>query len=170
MKPIAENRYTLTRRLFCEGMGYVVRRSYAQTANRGLIALMIALAALAAATLLLKLSPGLVFIEAFFVLAAAVWIKVYLPRAKARAAWKQLTRKYGDRMERTTCFYFDRLTVQTADRETRVKYSDIDEILTTGNLLILVASDRTGIMVKRDAYVTGSEEDALSAISRVQKM
>ncbi len=170
MKPVAENRYTLTKNLFYEGMGYVVRLAHGKTANRGIIALMIALAILAAATLLLKLSPGLVFIETFFVLAAALWIKVYLPRSKARAAWKQLTRKYGDQMERTTCFYFDRLTVQTAGQETKVKYCDIDEILMTRNLLILVASDHTGIMVERDAYVTGSEEDALSAISRVREM
>lgn len=170
MKPIAENRYTLTRPLFYEGMGYVVRLSYGKTANRGLMALLIALAALAVATLLLKLSPGLIFIEAFFAFAVAVWIKVYFPRSKARSAWKQLTKKYGDQMERTVSFYFDRLTVLTAGQETRVRYSDIDQILTTKNLLILVAADHTGIMVKHDAFITGDEEDALNAISRVREL
>lgn len=166
MEPtIAENRYVLTKSLFYEGMGRVMQQTYGKTANRAVLGLLAAWAVLAAATLILKQSPVYLAVEAVVLSLAALWIKAYLPRYKARSAWKKLEAAYGADMERTTCFYTDRLTVHAADREVTVAYEEIAQKLSSEHLLILVSTDKTGILVKRDSFTKGSEAEIMARIS-----
>jgi hypothetical protein len=88
-----------------------------------------------------------------------------MPRHKARAAWKKLEARYGADMERTTRFYADHLTVCAAEREVTVAYEEIVQKLTSEHLLILVSTDKTGVLVKRDSFITGSEGEVLAQIS-----
>ncbi len=165
MEPIAENRYTLTKKLFHEGMEAVVKMNYGKVINRGALALIVALVALAVAMILMKQHPIVILMEAFFMFLAALWLKVYFPWHKAQKAWKQVKNRCGEDMERVTCFYIDQMTVTAAGRETKMRYRDLDHVLTTEHLLIFVAQDRTGILVKRDAFTVGNEEKALELIS-----
>lgn len=165
MEPtIAENRYTLTKSLFYEGMSRVMQQSYGKTANRAVLGLLAAWIVLAAATVILKQSPVYIAVEAVVLSLAALWIKVYMPRHKARTAWKKLEAAYGTDMERTTRFYEDRLTVHAAEREVTVAYEEIVRKLSSDHLLILISTDKTGILVKRDAFTKGSEEEVLTQI------
>lgn len=162
---IAENRYALTKSLFYEGMGCVMQQTYGKTANRAVLGLLAAWVVLAAATAILKQSPVYIAVEAVVLSLAALWIKVYMPRHKARAAWKKLEARYGADMERTTRFYADHLTVCAAEREVTVAYEEIVQKLTSEHLLILVSTDKTGVLVKRDSFITGSEGEVLAQIS-----
>lgn len=165
MEPtIAENRYTLTKSLFYEGMGRVMRQSYGKTSNRAVLGLLAAWIVLAAATIIMKQSPVYIAVEAVVLSLAALWIKAYMPWHKARSAWKKLEAAYGTDMERTTRFYEDRLTVHAAGREVTVAYEEIVRKLRSEHLLILVSADKTGILVKRDAFTKGSEEEVLPQI------
>ncbi len=166
MEPIAENRFTLTKKLFHEGMEHVVKMNNGKVANRGALALLIVMAAMAVVMILMKQHPAVIILEAVMLFLAALWIKVFWPWQKAQAAWKQIKSRNGEEMERTTSFFFDYLTVQAAGRETKVNYRDIEQIFSTENLLIFVAKDRTGILVKRDDFVKGDEAGVLEMIYR----
>lgn len=159
MEPIAENRYTLTKALFSEGMGRVIGENYGKTAKRGVLALLGAWLLMAALTLILKQNPAWLAVEALVLALAALWITVYVPRAKTGAAWKKLKALYGNELERTTRFYQDRLTVEAAGREVTVAYADLARSLTTDRLWILISHDKTGILVKRDSFLRGSVEE-----------
>ena len=165
MNLLAENRYDLTRDLFYEGMGRVLEKTYGKTANRAVLALLAAWLLLTAATLLLKQSPVYIAVEAVVLALLALWIKVYVPRRKIRAAWKKLDASRLPNKERTTRFYDDHLVVQTANREVEIPWEDIDEVLTSERLLIIIATDKTGVLVKRDAFVKGSESTVLALVS-----
>ncbi len=155
--PLAENRYVLTKELFAEGMGRVLEDSYGKTARRAVLALLCLWLLLAAVTLLLRQSPAYLLAEALVLGLAALWISVYVPRAKTRVAWKKLEARYGTDLERSAFFYEDRLVVYAGDREIRVEYGSIRRVLRSERLLILLAEDKTGILLKRDAFVSGSE-------------
>ena len=165
MEPVAENRYTLTKELFTEGMRQVIAENYGKTAKRAVLALLAAWIVLAVVTIVLRQSPVYIAVEAVVLALAALWVSVYIPRAKARAAWKKLSALYGGDLERTTRFYEDRLVVDAADREVALKYDEISRGLRSDRLLILIAANKTGILVKRDAFLSGKEETVLALVS-----
>ena len=164
MEPLAENRYTLTKELFSEGMRRVIAENYGKTAKRAVLALLGAWIVLAVVTIVLRQSPVYIAVEAVVLALAALWVSVYIPRAKTRAAWKKLSALYGDNLERTTRFYEDRLVVDAAGREIALAYEEIARVLSSERLLILVSADKTGILVKRDSFIRGSEQTTLAII------
>lgn len=165
MEPLAENCYTLTKPLFYEGMRPVLRQGYGKAVRWAVLALAAAWIALTAATLILKQSPAYLAAEASILGLAILWLMVYMPWHKARSAWKKMEERYGAYMERTTCFYDDHLTVCAAGREVTVPYEQIAKKLQTDHLLILIAQDQTGVLIKRDAFRKGNEAEIMKLIS-----
>lgn len=164
MEILAENRFTLSKELFYESMLRVLAESYGKFAKK-------AVAFLAAAWLLLvafTLWQGNGFghcVPEFFVLGlVSLYITVYVPRNKAKRAFKALETRDGEDMERRTLFYPDKLTAESAGREKTLAYGEIKQVLHSKSLLILLAEDGTGIMLKNDSYVQGTKDTVLNQI------
>lgn len=155
MKIFAENRFTITKSLFIEGMLRVSRENYGKFAKKALAFMVLAWFLLAAATLWLGQSLVYVAMELVVLCIAGFWITVYMPRRKAKRAFDSLQNRGG--LERVLRFYQDRLEIDASGTQKVVFYSEIQQILTAKRLLILVTEDKTGVLVKRDGFVCGSE-------------
>ena len=157
MEVLAENRFTITKSLFYEGMLLVSAQSYGKMAKKAVLFLFAAWIALTVVTLWRHQSVGYIVIEFIVSCLAALWIAVYMPRRKAKRAFKALEDKCGDNMERITRFYDDRLEVEASERRTVVFYSEIAQVLRSKRLLVLVAEDQTGILLGLDGFTRGDE-------------
>lgn len=163
MNILAENRFTITKSLFLEGMRRVSRESYGKTARKAVAFLALVWFLLAAVALWQQQGLGFVCVELLVVCFAGLWITVVLPRSKAKRAFRTLENRSGS-LERITRFYPDRLEIDAAGTQTEVLYTEIRQILTGSRLLILVTDDKTGIMLKRDGFLLGSEDDVRALI------
>ena len=164
MEILAENRFTLTKELFYESMRRVLAESYGKFAKK-------AVAVLAAAWLLLVVFTlwqghgfGSCVLEFFILGLVSLYITVYVPRSRAKRAFKNLENRDGENMERCTLFYSEGLTAGSAGREKDLAYGEIKQVLHSKNLLILIAEDGTGIMLKKDGYARGTEAAVLERI------
>lgn len=157
METLAENRFTITKALFYEGMLRVSAENYGKLAKKAILVLAAAWLVLAGVALWRRQGLGHVVVEFFVLILVALWIAVYVPRNKARRAFWTMTNKYGDELERVTRFYEDRLEVEGSGKQKEVFYSEIKQLLPSKNLLVLVCGDGTGIMLKLDGFTHGSE-------------
>ena len=168
MEPITENRYILTKALFFEGMAEASRATLGKITGRAVLALAAVLAALAVSTALFHLSPAFFVLEGALLILAALWLRVLLPRRRAGKAWKKLESQCHGEMERTTRFYFDRLIIDTSQRQVTVPYRHVEQVLESPRLLVLISRDHTGILVPRDGFIRGTAEETLALIRRVR--
>ena len=84
MELLAENRFTITKSLFYEGMLRVSRESIGPFAKKVLLVLAVLWAVLAAVTLMGSGSPVYALVELIIVVLIGIWLCVYIPRNKAR--------------------------------------------------------------------------------------
>lgn len=160
-KLLAENRFTLNRELFYEGMRQVI------WANSGLsrMLLVAALGILWLVLLICSLAMGeglaITGLELLAIVLAALWALLWLPRRKARRAFQALEAKGAADTERITRFFEDDFEVDVSGQRTRISYDDLKNILNTRNLLIFLTKDGTGVMVGRDSFTYGSESDVM---------
>lgn len=164
MKILAENRFIITKDLFLEGTLRVSRENYGKFAGKAAAFLGLLWVLLAAVTLWQHLNLGFVIMELFVVCLAGLWITVLLPRHKAKRAFESLLNR-GE-LERDIRFYQDRLEIDASGKLTVVYYSEIQEVLTAKRLLILVTESNVGVLVKRDAFLSGSEAIVKERIQR----
>lgn len=157
MEILAENRFTITKDLFYEGMRLVSAESYGKLAKKAVILLGIAWLALTAVTLWNGQGLGYVVIEFVVLCLVALWIYIFMPRSKAAGAFKKMEAKYGGDLERVTRFYEERLEVEASGYQLAVPYSEISRILRSKRLLVLVTEDKTGILLKFDGFTRGGE-------------
>lgn len=157
MEPLVENRFTITKSLFYEGMLRVSAESYGKLAKKGVALLGAAWLILAAVTLWQRQSIGYVVIELIVLCLASLWICIFVPRNKAKRAFRQLENKYGGNLERVTRFYQERLEAEASEARIVVYYSEISQILRSKRLLLLVTEDKTGILLKLDSFTRGGE-------------
>ena len=155
MEPLAENRFTITKELFYEGMLRVTKESYGPFVKKVLLVLAAAWAILAAFTLLNSGSLFFAAAELGVVGFIGVWLNVFVPRNKARRAWAAMENRGGADLERVTRFYPDYLEADNGMEEITVFYEDIREILHSEHLLVLLSVERKGILVARDGFVSG---------------
>ena len=160
-KLLAESRFALTKELFDEGMRQVVWAG--SGLSRMLLVIGLAIVWLALLICSLALGQGLAIagMELLVVVLATVWALVWVPRRKARRAWQTLEAKGAAESERITRFFEDDVEVEVSGQLTRISYDDLKNILTTKNLLIFLTKDGTGVMVRRDSFLAGSESDVL---------
>lgn len=154
---IAENRYTLTKELFYEGMDRVTKETLGPTVKKVVLGLAAAWIILAAVSVLLKQNLFFIAFETIVLLMVSLWFTVYLPRHKRMGAYNKLEGQYGSDMDRTTRFYEDELVINAAGRELSFSYADIVKKLSTEHLLILLTADNTGIMIAKNGFTLGSE-------------
>lgn len=155
MEPLAENRFTITKPLFYEGMLRVSRESFGPFTKKVLLILAILWAVMAAATLFYSGSPIYALVELIVVVLIGVWLCVYVPRNKARRAWTALESRCGADLERATRFYPSYLEIDSGGEETTVFYEDVRQILLSKNLLVLTCADKVGVLIARDGFITG---------------
>lgn len=152
----AESEYTLTEKLFREGMGRVNRDTYGRTVKKALIALAVLWTALAAVTIYISRSLFFALVE-FLVVGAAAWtIAVSIPRSRVKRSWTAMRERSGGEMGRRVRFYQDRLEV--APGGTVVLYGDVEEVLDTRRLLILITDKKAGVLVAKEGFTAGGPE------------
>lgn len=156
MEILAENHFTITKGLFLEGMLRVSAENYGKFAGKAVAFLGLAWLVLAAVMLWLGQSLAYVGIELIILCLAGIWITVFVPRYKAKRAFRTLEDGCGG-LERVTRFYQDRLVVETSECQTVVFYPEIRSILRSKRLLTLVSGDGLGILLKLDSFSHGSE-------------
>lgn len=169
MEILAENRFTITKPLCYEGMLRISAEGYGKFAKKAVMVLAAAWLILTAVTLWRGYSLGYMVIEFIVLCMVSLWICVFVPRNKAGRAFKVLTSKYGDDLERTTRFYEDRLTAETAECQTEVLYSDIKQILYSKRLLILVTESNSGILLKLDSFTSGSDFTVQNLLKNLER-
>ena len=165
MEPLAENRFTITKELFYEGMLRVIKESYDPFKKKILLVLAAAWAILAAVTLMGSGSLSYAVMEFVVVVFIGVWLSVFVPRNKARRAWAAMENRGGD-LERITRFYSSYLEADNGMEEITVFYEDIRQILQTKHLLILLNTERVGVLVARDGFVSGDAATVQALIER----
>ena len=155
MEPLAENRFTITKELFYEGMLRVTGESYGPFIKKIMLVLAAAWAILAAVTLLGSRSLSYAVVELVVVVLIGVWLSVFVPRNKARRAWAAMEARSGGDLERITRFYPDYLEADNGIEEITVFYEDIRQILQSEHLLVLLSVEKVGVLVERDGFVSG---------------
>ena len=164
MEPLAENRFTITKELFYEGMLRVVKESYDPFRKKIILVLAAAWAILAAVTLIGSGSLSYAVMELVVVVFIGVWLSVFVPRNKARRAWAALEARSGADLERITRFYPSYLEADNGMEEITVFYEDIRQILKSEHLLVLLSVEKVGVLVARDGFVSGSVADVQTLI------
>lgn len=166
---LAENRFPLTKVLFTEGM----LRVWKENAGSGSKKLLAVLCAAWIALTVYTLAQGgsLLFPAAELAVLAlvALWATVWLPRQRANRAYKAMEAQGTAESERVTRFYADRLEIDIDGSLTEIDYTAIKQTLTSKNLLILVSEDKRGVLLKRDSFTLGAEEDVLHLIENAKK-
>ena len=168
MEPIAVNRTTVDRALFTEGHAATFSR------KRQRMLLYCGLAFLAAGLVLralqsrLPTAAMLSFPLALSGVLASLWA-LTLRRSEARRKYKAFRRKNGDASARTITCYPDRLTIQRQGASPmEIKYTDIREHRETEHLLILICKNRSGVLLAKDGFETGSAAELLDAIEQAR--
>lgn len=162
---LAENRFTLKKSLFMEGMLRISREGYGKAAAKGMALVLGLWVLFFIYTLMADGSLPLCLGFLLVLGAAGLWLCLGIPRRKARSAWKALENAYGSAPGRTARFYPDHLVVLGEGLERQIPYDSIARILTSRRLLILVCRDRTGILLGRKDF-TKENETYVTALIR----
>lgn len=158
MELLAENRFTITKKLFYEGMLRLNRESLGSFTKKALLALALLWVALTAVTLATNGSIGYVLTELVILSLVALWLCIWMPWSKAKRAWKALEARCGSDLERTTRFYPDRMVVNSRESEITVSYEDVLQILPSEHLLVVTCENKVGVLLALDAFTAGSAE------------
>ena len=158
---LAENRFQMTRELFFEGMARVWAAGARKSIGRWLLLLGGLWLAFTVYTLLQGGSLLFPLMELGVLGAVILWCLVFLPRGRARRAWNALEAQGRANTQRCTRFYEDRLEAESGGQTTEVSYAEINRILRSEHLLLLITENKTGILLKHDGYTRGTEETVL---------
>ncbi len=167
-EPIAVNRYVLTKLLFFEGMKSVQEKLDAGFTKKVLLVLGGLWVAMVIVTVALGQGLSIMTFETLLTAAVMAWVALYLPWDKRRRAYKKLIEQNGEDAERTTEFFEDHLTVHTAEREVAVQYEAVRSVLTTEHLIVILTEDNTGILIDKQGFIKGTEEDLLPLLSHIE--
>lgn len=164
LNPIASNRYTLTQELFYEVAKRLSRETYRGFAIKIVIAVSVAWALLAGATLFFAPSYWLLILETFVSAMIIFWVAVYTPWNQRRRAFQQLKDRYGENIVRSIDFYTHKLTVYAGGRKLTANYTDVQKIIRSEHFTILMLENGTNIMINQEGFLTGSLDDVLACI------
>jgi hypothetical protein len=166
MEKMAENRFTITKKLYMEAMLRMSGVSYGKTAGKIICLILGAWCAFLIYVLATGKNPGQMLGSLGVICAVALWILVGMPRYYARRAWRKLQNQYGTDMERSIVFYADHMEAYSESVEKIISYEDIRQIMQSKHLLILICNDKTGVLVARNGFSAGSEETVLNLIGK----
>lgn len=168
MEPLAENRFTITKTLFYEGMLRLNRESYGAFSKKIVAVLAILWVVLAAVTFGNGGSMGFVVTELIVLILVVIWLCVWMPRSKAGRAWKALEARCGSDLERTTRFYDTWLEINSNEDEIAIFYDEVRQILPSEHLLVLTCENKVGVLLARDSFTIGSAEEVQALIQGSQ--
>lgn len=157
---LAENQFTITKKLFYEGMSLISRDSYGKFVKKVTIALLGVWLVMFAVTLIANANLLIALGELVLVAFLCAWISVYLPRSRAKRTFKGLQ---GD-LTRTTRFYADHIEMESENRREEIAYDQVQDILQSRNLLVLICENRIGVMLALDSFTMGDAEKVRSII------
>lgn len=164
MERKAENKFTITKSLFMEGMLRISRDSYGKAAAKAMLLVL----SLWCEFFLYTLAVGGDVAHALLFLViigmTGLWLCVGIPRSNANRAWKVLAGKYGSNLHRTTSFFPDHLEIQGEGLEKHISYDQITRILQSRRLLILVCEDNVGIFLALDGFTDGNAQQVKALI------
>ena len=166
MEILAENQFVLTKPLFIEGRLAMSRESYGRSAAKIVATLLVLLIVLVAGSLLLGLRAATVGMEVVILSVMIFWLLYGFPRNNAKTAYKALTKKSGGEPERITRFFADQLEIEGPGVHTILSYGQIEQVLRTRHLLILISDEKAGVLLKLDGFTTGGEEKVRELIGK----
>ena len=161
---LAENQFTITKKLFYEGMALISRDSYGKFVKKVTIALLGVWLVLFIITLAAKANLLITLGELALVAFLCVWISVYLPRSRSKRTFKELQLQ-GD-LTRTTRFYTDHIEMKSENRREEIAYDQVKDILQGQNLVVLICKNRIGVMLALDGFTVGNAETVRNIIQR----
>lgn len=168
MEILIENRFSVTKSLFFEGLGCLSRDSYGKTAKKITLLLLVMWAVLSVVLMLI----GGTWMQALAYLAAILffilWLNVLAPRKHAKKSWEALVNRSVEEPERITRFYEDHLEIDIGGSLKDIPYGDIVQIKQTKLLYVLVCADKMGVMLTKDGFVKGSAEEMEALIAAAQ--
>ena len=159
---LAENQFTITKKLFYEGMALISRDSYGKFVKKVTIALLGVWLMLFVITLIANANLLLALGELVLVAFLCVWISVYLPRSRSKRTFKGLQMQ-GD-LTRTTRFYADHMEMESENRQEEIAYDQVKDILQGQNLLVLICKNSIGVMLALDGFTVGDAEKVRSIV------
>lgn len=164
MEKLAENQFTITKKLFMEGMLRISGAGYGKSAAKAMLIVF----GLWLGFLLYTLAAGGEVTNCLGILIlltiAGLWLCVGMPRSNARRLWRAMEGTYGNNLHRTTSFYADHLQICGEGVDRQIAYGEIRQILRTRRLLILVCDDKTGVLVARNGFRKGTEEEVMTLL------
>ena len=168
MRLEAENKMTVTKELFFEGMLRSSRDSYGKFAAKAMLVFAGIWVALLAFTLISGGNLGYAFFSLFVVVLISFWLLWWTPRSHAKKSWKKMQDAWGEAPQRITRFYADHLEIRGDCADKDVRYDDIKEIKFSQNLMLLVCYDKMGIMLSRTGFTLGDEETVRSLVGGIK--
>lgn len=163
-KLLAENQFTITKKLFYEGMALISRDSYGKFVKKVTIALLGVWLVLFTITLIAKANLLIALGELVLVAFLCAWISVYLPRSRSKRTFKRLQLQ-GD-LTRTTRFYTDHMEMESENRQEEIAYDQVKDILQGQNLVVLICRNHIGVMLALDGFTVGDAEKVRSIIQQ----
>lgn len=155
MEVLAENRFTITRDLFVEGMLRISKDGYGKFAARSMAVLLGVWLILLVFALVTGGDVAHTMLLLVLLLLIGWWLCVLMPRSNARRAYKALEQKSGGEMERITRFYADHLRI---GEDCVIPYDRITRIRRSRRLLILTCEDKVGVLLELKGFTLGNEE------------
>lgn len=161
METIAENKTTITQKLFYEAMA--AADNYRSSALKGMAVLMGGWLVLLF-TLMQGFPVQMALMEFTVIAAAGVWLLVLMPRGKYKRAYQKLLSRTDD-MTRTVLFYEDFCVVDPEGSKVTFAYKEIVRLRRTRHLMVFTVADKTGTFIDMDNFTKGSA-DALERLIR----
>lgn len=165
MLTIVENKFSVTRDLFYEGMKATSSLSYKKMIRNLILILLALFGALAA--WVIHMGGYVLFLvgEAIFLAALLYWLIFLYPENRRKNKYRKLCQDSLSVPERTVLFYEDHLTVRSdSGRTADFNYEDILQIRETEHLYILITGNDTGILLSKNGFRRGSFEQLLELL------
>lgn len=161
METVAENEYTLTKKLFFEAMRRMDGENYTPAVKKSLIVIALLWAVLAFVTFRAGGHVAIIVLELLVVLALAWTLLRSIPGKRSKRAWDTLCERSGGDLTRHIRFVEDRMEVAPGDLI--INYEDVEKVLETQHMLIIVTDGKKGVMVLKDGFTKG-DGDAVKAL------
>lgn len=161
----AENRFSITKDLFIEGMLRVSRNSYGKYSAKAMLLFFGIWLVLMVFTRMTGGNMGTVYFSLCVVILVGIWICIWTPYSYAKKAWKAQQAKYGTSMKRITRFYDDHLEIKGDCPEKSLDYTEIRHVLFSKKLMILVCQDKVGIILSQNGFTQGDADTVRDLIT-----
>lgn len=158
-EPFAQCSFELDKKLFYSGNKLVNSDIMGKTLRKMTAALILLWLGISAYTLLT--GGGIVYAlsELGVVIAFELLIAVWIPRRRAKSAWKAMEMSGKADALRSMNFYGDRLEIECQGEVTEIDYGDVSKVLRGDKLTVLITNSKKAIIIKEDSFITGSCEE-----------